>query len=206
LESEKACEYYGALVKHHPEDNDHGFYSFYFHSYLSLEVAFCLAHAYTNGLGCDKDLNNGLKYYYLCSSYYSFINNNGSMSQLAKSDIKLLTSEIQTINDPVKYKYIGFIYYELYNDSNKAKEFLNKATKIRDFELLDLSFDLISIDLLKLISEEDDGNKKNEKRIEFYLSNEKANCYKSLSSIGLLRYVEQYGRQLDRDNRLQTKD
>ena len=197
LESEKACEYYGALVKHHPEDNDHGFYSFYFHSYLSLEVAFCLAHAYTNGLGCDKDLNNGLKYYYLCSSYYSFINNNGSMSQLAKSDIKLLTSDMQIIDNPYNFKYIGFIYYEFYNDSKKAKDFLNKVTNERDFE---------STDLLNLISEENDGNKKNEKRIEYYLSNEKANCYKSLSSIGLLRYVEQYGRQLDRDSKIQTKE
>jgi hypothetical protein len=119
------------------------------------------------------------------------------MSQLAKSDIKLLTSEMQIIDNPYNFKYIGFIYYEFYNDSKKAKDFLNKVTNERDFE---------STDLLNLISEENDGNKKNEKRIEYYLSNEKANCYKSLSSIGLLRYVEQYGRQLDRDSKIQTKE
>jgi TPR repeat protein len=194
LDSQKSKKYYESLFRNKRcKDyiSDITKMPLSFHITMDSITLFCLAHAFANGICCEKNHKNALRCYFECSSKYYFTNTKDeNMIKTAKSDLNMTTKDVDT-EDHDNLICLGFIYYELFSDADKAKMYLTKV-----FERGEDDFSLLT-----LIDEEHDGHYKNEKRKEYYLTQAEG-VYMNLQSDELLYFIYNYGWNIARNEKI----
>ena len=123
------------------------------------DVCFMIAHALTNGISWDKDYVKALRYYAICMCDYSFTHNKAEILNIINEDIRILFDNMN-YGSPECLRNAGFIYYELFGDSQKAYELLKLAEEKEDEN---------ATDIMRIIKIEENGKKKVEKRLRYYL-------------------------------------
>ena len=99
-------------------------------------------------------------------------------------------------SSPECLRNVGFIYYELFGDSQKAYELLKLAEEKEDEN---------ATDIMRIIKIEENGKKKDEKRLRYYLSKSK-NTYRGIKDFEIFDYfISPYGEKLARDVELNKK-
>ncbi len=186
LTPKKSMTYYKQLIESRMEFVSGKYDPFVYREFTSFKVLLCLAHALTNGFCCEKNYYIALRCYFWCAGYYIF-SHDETIAQMAKMDLKIIMNNIDTSNDNIK-TYLGFIYYELFSDAKKANNYL------KEVELMEM-WDGDVQGIINLINEEENGEKKNVKRKEYYLTGD-SNLYKSIEKTSILRFIKEYGRDM----------
>jgi tetratricopeptide (TPR) repeat protein len=182
LDTQKSRRHYENLIRLRPAERLSDEF-FHLGSFERLEVWLSLAHAFANGICCDKDYRIALRCYFLCASYYDF-SHYEAYANMAKNDLKKIKRNVDTDNRDIQY-YIAYIDYELYSDAQKIMELVEKG--ICDWEYESLA---------AIIYEEEFGAKKLEKRKAYYLTGDD-NLYKSIQDPSLLwEFIKPYGRDI----------
>ena len=182
LDTQKSRRHYENLIRLRPAKRLSDVF-FHLGTFERLEVWLSLAHAFANGICCDKDNRIALGYYFWCTSYYDF-SHHEAYANMAKNDLKIIMEEVDTENRDIQY-YIAYIDYELYSDAQKIMELVEKGICDWNYE-----------QLAAIIYEEEFGAKKLEKRKAYYLTGDN-NLYKSIQDPSLLwEFIKPYGRDI----------
>ena len=188
LDTNKAAQYYENLSKRLHDDTNYC-YDFYggFEA-PQTDVCFAIAHALTNGISWDKDYVKALRYYAICMCDYSFTHNKAVILNIVNEDIRILFDNMD-YSSAECLRNAGFIYYELLGDSQKAYDLLKLAEEKEDDN---------ATDLLRLIKIEENGKKKDEKRLRCF-QNKSKNTYRGIKSYEIFDYfIFPYGKNLAR--------
>ena len=195
LDTQKAAHYYEELSKRLNDDTD--YYLDFYGGFDTphVDVCFAIAHASTNGISWNKDYIKALRYYAICVCDYSFTHNKVEILNIVNNDIRFLLDNIDYGRTEC-LRNAGFIYYELFEDCQKAIDLLKMAEEKEDEN---------ATDILRLIKIEENGKKKDEKRLRYYQSKSK-NTYRGIKDYDILDYfIFPYGKNLFCDNESNIK-
>ena len=195
LDTLKAAQYYEKLSKRLYDDTNYSLDFYGGFEAPQTDVCFAIAHASTNGISWDKDYVKALRYYAICMCDYSFMHYNAEILNIINKDIRILFDNMN-YSSPECLRNVGFIYYELFGDSQKAYELLKLAEEKEDEN---------ATDIMRIIKIEENGKKKDEKRLRYYLSKSK-NTYRGIKDFEIFDYfISPYGEKLARDVELNKK-
>jgi len=195
LDTLKAAQYYEKLSKRLYDDTNYSLNFYGGFEAPQTDVCFAIAHASTNGISWDKDYVKALRYYAICMCDYSFMHYNAEILNIINEDIRILFDNMN-YSSPECLRNVGFIYYELFGDSQKAYELLKLAEEKEDEN---------ATDIMRIIKIEENGKKKDEKRLRYYLSKSK-NTYRGIKDFEIFDYfISPYGEKLARDVELNKK-
>jgi hypothetical protein len=117
------------------------------------------------------------------------MHNNAEIIKIVNEDIRILFDNIDYGNAEC-LRNAGFIYYELFGDCQKANMLLKLAEEKADDN---------ATDILRLIKIEEEGKKKDEKRLRCFLSKSK-NTYRGIKDFEIFNYfIFPYGENLARE-------
>ena len=152
-------------------------------------MCFAIAHALTNGISWYKDYVKALRYYAICICDYSFTHNKAEILDIVNKDIRILLDNMD-YGSTECLRNAGFIYYELFKDCQKAIDLLKMAEEKEDEN---------ATDILRLIKIEENGKKKDEKRLRCF-QNKSKNTYRGIKNYEIFDYfIFPYGKYLVRE-------
>ncbi len=189
LDTQKAVQFYEKLSQNLNDDTNYPLDFYGEFDAPQADVCFAIAHASTNGISWNKDYVKALRYYAICMCDYSFMHNNAEIIKIVNEDIRILFDNIDYGNAEC-LRNAGFIYYELFGDCQKANMLLKLAEEKADDN---------ATDILRLIKIEEEGKKKDEKRLRCFLSKSK-NTYRGIKDFEIFNYfIFPYGENLARE-------